>query len=345
MGNNLLKAAVVAATLGTIAVTPAFAGQKLKIQTSANATHFSLAYMNDGWVEEFSKRTGGRYELELLPIKAVVPHKETPKAVANGILDGDLTSTSYFTGLDQSFALVGDLIAGYDTPQQIQEFCRNGGGKELLQKMFDKFQPGVQVVACGTYNREAFVSKVPINGVADLKGLKLRAPEGLASSVFKLAGASTVSMAGSEIYGALEKGVVDGADFSAYANNDAGGFHKVAKYPLYPGIHSMPVLQFTLNKKVWDKMSKQDQMAIEQWYQDMYAGLTAATDAKDKELVARDKAAGDLTIIDWPQAERDKFRAIAVQAWEKAAAASPEAKEAYETHLRFMKAKGLLKAD
>jgi TRAP-type C4-dicarboxylate transport system substrate-binding protein len=152
-------------------------------------------------------------------------------------------------------------------------------------------------------------------------------------------------MAGSEIYGALEKGVVDGADFSAYANNDAGGFHKVAKYPLYPGIHSMPVLQFTLNKKVWDKMSKQDQMAIEQWYQDMYAGLTAATDAKDKELVARDKAAGDLTIIDWPQAERDKFRAIAVQAWEKAAAASPEAKEAYETHLRFMKAKGLLKAD
>jgi len=345
VGNNLLKAAVVAATLGAIAATPAFAGQKLKVQTSANATHFSLAYMNDGWVEEFSRRTGGRYEIEFLPIKAVVPKGETPKAIANGILDGDLTATSYFSGIDKSFAMVGDLIAGYDTPQQIQEFCRNGGGKELLQKMFDKFQPGVQVVGCGTYNREAFVSKVPINGVDDLKGKKLRAPEGLASAVFKLAGASTVSMSGSEIYGALEKGVIDGADFSAYANNDAGGFHKIAKYPLYPGIHSMPVLQFTLSKKIWNKMSKQDQMAIEQWYQDMYAGLTAATDAKDKELVARDKAAGDLTIIDWPLEERNKFRAIAVRAWEQTAKASDLAQEAYDTHMTFMKAKGLLKAD
>lgn len=346
MGIKLLKTAVIAATLGAVATSGANAGQKLKIQTSANASHFSLAYMKEnGWIEEFANRTGGRYEIELLPIKAVVPHRETPKAVSNGILDGDLTSSSYFSGLDKSFAIIGDLIAGYDTPEQIQEFCRNGGGSQMLQKMFDQIQPGVQVVGCGSYAREAFVSKVPINGVADLKGLKIRSPEGLASAVFKLAGAAPVSLPGSETYGALEKGVIDAADNSAYANNDANGMHKVAKFPIYPGIHSMPVLQFTLNQKTWNKMSAQDQQAIQQWYYDMYAGLTKATRAKDEELVARDKAAGELTIIDWPQAERDKLREIAVTAWEDYAQASDLAKEAYATHINYMKAKGLLKAN
>jgi TRAP-type mannitol/chloroaromatic compound transport system substrate-binding protein len=63
--------------------------------------------------------------------------------------------------------------------------------------------------------------------------------------VFKRAGAAPVSMAGSETYGALEKGVIDAADNSAYANNDSNGMHKIAKLPIYPGTHSFPILQFT----------------------------------------------------------------------------------------------------
>lgn len=343
---NLCKAVVVAVTLGAISVSPAFSGQKLKIQTSSTASAFSLLYIKEnGWLDEFKTRTEGRYEIEMLPIKSVVPYKETPKAVAKGILDGDLTATSYFSGLDRSFAIIGDLIAGYDTPQQIQEFCGEGGGKEMLQKMLNQIQPGVHVVGCGAYNREAFVSKVPIRTVEDLRGKKIRSPEGLASAVFKLAGAAPVSMPGSETYGALEKGVIDAADNSAYANNDASGMHKIAKFPIYPGIHSMPVIQFTLNKKLWEKISKEDQAAIEKWYQDMTVGMTAATNAKDLELVARDKAAGDMTVVDWAQSERDKLRAIAVTAWEQYAQGSELAMEAYETHIRFMKNKGLLKAN
>ena len=79
---------------------------------------------------------------------------------------------------------------------------------------------------------------MPINSVDDLKGVKIRSPEGLAAEVFKRAGASPVSLPFSEVYTALEKGVVDAADASAYVNNDASGMHKVAKHPVYPGIHS-----------------------------------------------------------------------------------------------------------
>ena len=318
------------------------ADRDLKVQTSSNASHFSLAYLNDNWVPKLEEMTNGALSIELLPIESVVPRRETPEAISAGILDGDLTSINYFAGKDPAFALMGDLIAGYDTPEQMMEFCATGGGKEMLQKLHDAYYKGVHVVGCGSYAREAFVSKVPINGVADLAGLKIRATEGLAADVFKRAGAAPVSLPGSETYGALEKGVIDAADNSAYANNDANGMHKIAKFPLYPGIHSMPILQFTVSKEVWDSLSAENQKALEDWYQKAYTGLITATRAKDEELVARDKAAGDLTIIDWKQEERDKLRAIAEKAWADFAAGSPLAKETYDTHVNYMKKKGLL---
>jgi TRAP-type mannitol/chloroaromatic compound transport system substrate-binding protein len=333
------------ATAVGIGLGAAAEARTLKVQTSSTASHFTLAFLNENWVPKLKEMTGGSLEIELLPITAVVPHRETPEAVSMGILDGDLTSINYFAGRDPSFALMGDLIAGYDSADQIQAFCANGGGKEMLQKMYDKFQPGVKVIGCGAYAREAFVSKVPIHGVADFKGVKVRSPEGLASEIFKRAGASPVSLPGSEVYTSLEKGVIDAADNSAYANNDANGLHKVAKFPLFPGIHSTPILQFTVSQSVWDKLTPAEQSALETWYVAAYNDMRRIVDMEDRALVARDKAAGELTIIDWPQEERDKFREIAVGAWKDFAAASEMATEVYETHISFMKKLGLLKSD
>ena len=73
--------------------------------------------------------------ITVLPTKAVVPHRETIDAVAHGILDGDLNAISYFAGRDPAFAMIGDLIAGWDTPEQLQTYCMHGGGKEILQKI------------------------------------------------------------------------------------------------------------------------------------------------------------------------------------------------------------------
>lgn len=314
----------------------------LKFQTSFGAGDFALKHLHQ-WGEKLKEMTDGSLAIELLPIRAVVPHKETPEAVAMGVLDGDFTAISYFAGRDRAFALLGDLVAGYDTPDQMQTFCANGGGKEVLQKVWDKTVPGIHVIGCGSYSREALVAKVPINGVADLKGIKIRAPEGLASEVFKRAGATPVAIPGSEIYTALEKGVVDAADSSAYVNNDARGMHKIAKYPLYPGIHSMPSMQFTIGQRTWDKLTKSQQTALEVWFLAARSDQRRMTDLQDKEVVARDRVKGDLTVIDWPQADRDKFREIAVSAWEDYAKASPLATEVYNTHIAFMKSAGLLK--
>ncbi|MBO6520209.1 MAG: TRAP transporter substrate-binding protein [Rhodospirillales bacterium] len=343
----MLKKSIVALSLGALvlAFSPDTASAKtLKVQASSKAGDWAHRFMTDKWAPKLAAMTGGKIEIDVLPTKAVVPHRETIDAVANGILDGDLNAVSYFSGRDPVFAVIGDLIAGYDTVDQVRTFCEYGGGKEILQKAYDKYTKGkVHVIGCGPYAKEAFVSTVPIKTVADFEGVKVRSPEGLAAEVFKRAGAAPVSLPFSEVYTALEKKVIDAADASAHVNNNASGMYKVAKFPIYPGIHSMAVLQFIVNKKVWDKLGPEGQTALEVWYQAAYDAMRREADLQDQAIAAEQRAGNDITVIDWSTEERAKFREIAVGAWHDFAAKSPLAKEALDAHLKYMKETGLLK--
>lgn len=341
LAHSITLASAALAFAGTVQ-----AAEELKVQTSFNAGDFAYQYLEDNWAPKLEEMTGGDVTINLMPIGSVVPYKETMEAVSMGLLDGDMTAPAYFTGKDPVFALMGDLVAGYDKPSQFLDFCQNGGGEEILQKAIDA-QVGdkVKVVGCGPYKREALVAAVPIRSVEDLEGVKIRSPEGLAAAVFERAGATPVNIPFSEIYTSLQQGVVDAADASAYVNNDAAGLHDIAKYPLYPGIHSMSSQQFTLNQETWESLSEEDQQALNQWFYDAFHDLAAAVQAEDKKLVARDKKKDGMTVIDWPQEERDQFREIARGAWEAFGEKSKLAQQALEAHLEYMKEKGLLKGD
>ncbi|MEM1048411.1 MAG: TRAP transporter substrate-binding protein [Pseudomonadota bacterium] len=342
----MLKHVFIAAAAVALTGTMATAETKvLKLQTSQNAGDFTFTYLSEKWAPKVEAMSGGSLKLELLPTRAVVPHRETIDAVSVGILDGDLNAVSYFSGRDPVFAILGDLIAGYDSPDQLQMFCMNGGGKEILQKALDKYADnGVHVVGCGPYAKEALVSKVEIRKVADFDGVKIRSPEGLAAEVFKRAGATPVALPFSEVYTSLEKGIVDAADASSYVNNDSKGMNKVAPYPIYPGIHSMAVLQFIVNKDTWNNLSDAERTILEVWYLAAYTDLRRHADIQDRILAAKHRG-GDgpvKAVVDWEQAERDKFREIAQGAWEDFAGQSELAKEAYDAHVAFMKSYGLL---
>jgi TRAP-type C4-dicarboxylate transport system substrate-binding protein len=341
-------APAIAAALLT-AAGPALAQKTLKVQTSQSAGDFTFQYLSEEWAPKIEAMSGGELKLELLPSGSVVPYRESMDAVANGILDGDLTAVSYFSGRDPAFAILGDLIAGYDTTDQVQTFCKHGGGKEALQEAIDAVTGGaVHVIGCGPYAKEALVSKVPIRTVEDFEGVKIRSPEGLAAEVFRRAGATPVALPFSEVFTSLEKGIVDAADASAYVNNTETGMHDVAKYPLYPGIHSMAVLQFTINDETWQSLDPQLQTILEVWYEAAYTDLRRYADLKDQEVVQKDRAGAGtpgIEVIDWPQEERDKFRKIAVEAWKDYAQQSELAQSAYEAHITFMQSIGLLSAE
>ncbi|WP_289155188.1 TRAP transporter substrate-binding protein DctP [uncultured Salipiger sp.] len=340
-----MKLSLTALLAATVAVPAGLASaETLTIQTSFNAGDFSTQYLTETWLPKISEMTDGRVEIVLTPNGSVVPSKETPEAVAAGVLDGDFTSVNYFSGLEPAYAIMGDLISGYDTPEQMLGFCKDGGGEAMMQKAADSVTDGeVHVVACGPYSREALPARTPIRTFDDLQGKKIRSPEGLAAAVFQAAGASPVSIPFSEVFGALEKGIVDAADASAYVNNDATGLHDVAPYPLYPGIHSMPSMQFTINTEKWEALSAEDQAALKTWWYDAMFAMAGEVNRLDKELAERDSAGGKIEVIDWAQADRDKLRVVAREQWEEYATKSELAQEALDANLAYMKEIGLFK--
>ena len=340
MNNRLAILAACTALAGSATLAGA---REYSIQSSFNAGDFSMQYLTENWLPKIAEATDGRVEISLLPNAAVVPAKDTIEAVAATVIDGDFTSVNYFSGIDPAFALMADLISGYDTPAQMLGFCKDDRGEEMEQKILDGVTGGeVKLIACGPYSRESLPARVPIRTFEDLSGKKIRAPEGLASAVFEAAGASPVSIPFSEVYGALEKGIVDAADASAYVNNVATGLHDVAPYPLYPGIHSMPLMQFTMNAETWAELSPEDQTALRDWWYAAMQDLTTVVDEQDREKAAADAAGGKIEVIDWAQADRDKLRDVARAEWVKFAEKSELAQEVLDAHLAYMKEIGLV---
>jgi len=339
---GVILAGGIAVSIGT-----ASAETVVKIQTAMAAGSFTLSYLQEHWVSKIEAMTGGEIKFEILPSQSVVPHREVMAAVEAGILQGDLNAVAYYAGKDPAFGLMGDLIAGYDDVYQFQTFCRFGGGREVLQKLYDKYAGGkVHVVGCGPFSKEGLVSSKPIRTVEDFKGVKIRAPEGMASEVFRRLGAAPTAIPFPETYTAVEKKIVDAADASSYTNNASLGFHKIAKFPIFPGIHSMAVLNFTINKDVWEKIGPQGQAAFETWYLAAWTDMSRASDIEDRKLAAADrtgKGVSGIEVIDWSQEERDKLRAVAEKVWADYSKGSELAEEAYKAHLNFMQTLGLLK--
>lgn len=336
-----LFGAALAVALGTTSLTAAHAADhNWKFQSSDTAGTPTFKIEKE-WASRVETLTNGRIHIEMMPVGSVVEHAETQDAIAAGILDGHITDVSYFSGKDPAFGLIANPIGAWADPQQMFRFMNYGGGKELMNKLEEPY--GLHFIGATTPGLEAFVSKVPIKGVADLKGLKLRAPEGMVQEVFAAAGAAPVNIPQSEVYTSLDKGVIDAADATVFATNQAMGLNDIAKYPVYPGFHSMPLVEVSMNNKEWQALPKDLQEILTVSVRDLSQDMVAQLQMKDREAVAADLKKGDIHITSWSDEERAKFRKIAMKQWKKVAARSKNAEEVYETLTKYLTAQGLLK--
>jgi TRAP-type mannitol/chloroaromatic compound transport system substrate-binding protein len=182
---------------------------------------------------------------------------------------------------------------------------------------------------------------VPIDTVADLKGVKMRAPEGLVNQVFAAAGAAPVNLPSSEVFTSLDKGVIDAADFSVFSTNQAQGLNDIAKHPIYPGFHSMPMIEISMNKAKWDSMPTDLQTLLEESVVE-YAQTMVRKLAASDEIAVAEAADKGITIHNWSDEERAKFRGIAAEQWVSVAEKSPNAKKVYDHLTAYLKKEGLI---
>jgi TRAP-type mannitol/chloroaromatic compound transport system substrate-binding protein len=321
---------------GSLAL-PAAAQETWRIQTALPSAH-AVHVATEEWAEDVARMTGGRLTIEISPGGAVVPPGEMIDAVTNGILDGMATSSVYFAGRDRAFAVLGDLIAGYQDWTHALAFCEYGGGKELYRELYAQY--GAYTIGCGNSGVESLVAAKPIRSIDDFQGVKIRSPEGMAAELFRRIGASPVALPPTEVFTSLDRSVIDAADYSSYAMNASLGFHKIAKNPILH-FHSLPIYEITVNKAKWDAQPEDIQAILEMSVRDLSVQINLKDLIAERIALVQDREAG-VEAIEWSEEELSRLRAEAAQVWEEFAAGSPMAQKAYDAQVGFMRQMGLL---
>ncbi len=318
---------------------PSAAEYEWTMQTSETAGEPQYE-IKKAWAKNVETMSDGRVKIEILPTGAVVPHNQTLEAVGAGILQGHLTDPSYFSGQNPAFSMLGNLVGAWGDPLEFLEYMKYGGGEQLYNELVEPY--GVHLICAAATGLEALVSKKPIRSVADLKGLKIRAPEGMVYDIFTKAGAAPVNLPGSEVYTGLEKGVIDAADYTVFATNQAQGLHSFARYPNYPGFHSLPMVAVSLNKQIWDGLPVDVKTMLKISCDAMAYDLVFTLKGLDLKAVEEARKDPNIEIIDLPPEERKKFRAIAEQEWAVWAKKNELTQKTYDSVVKFLKERNLM---
>lgn len=329
------------ALCGTLAAGSALADDETyswRIQTLWQpGTANQLAF--ERFAENVAIMTDGDIEITPLPVGAVVGLTETLDAVSRGILDGHHTATVYWTGRDPAFAALGDLNAAYDNPYQAMEYFYNYGGLELLREAYEPF--GLYPIGVAWWGVESVPSANRIGSPADLDGVKIRLPQGMASDIFSGFGAVPVNLPGSEVFSAMDNGTIEATDWGTLAMNAELGFHDKAKFAIYPGIHSMPVGDVSIPLKVWEGLSEQHKKILEVAVRDFSLDMIQTLDKQNHEYAAELQAEG-VELVDWSAEDRRAFRAAAAKVWEAYGAKNDLTRRAVDSQIDYLKEIGLI---
>ncbi len=283
------------------------------------------------------ERSGGRIEIEALPVNAVVPPGEMLDAVRAGVIQGTNGGTGYYVGKDPAFALLADLNCAWENPQQLTAWYHEGGGNELARELYGRF--GAFYLGPVLWGAESIPSKKPLRSIADFKGIKMRAPEGLGAAIWAKLGVGVITLPGTEVYTALERGRIEATDWGTLGMNDQLGYGKIAPYAIYPGIHSMPASDVTIKLDLWEKLPAElKQVLLDETVE--FNRYSLETNEKlDREMVAKRDPA---TLIAWGPKERLELRQVAQSIWEEWAKKSPMAQKVYDSYVAHLKKLALL---
>jgi len=193
------------------------------------------------YAQDFAKKVndmaGGRLKIEVLPSGAVVPAFQLLEAVSKGTLDGGHGVIAYHYGKNSALALWGSGPAFGMDPNMVLAWHYYGGGKELVAEIYKSLNMDVQSFLYGPMPTQPLGwFKKPVAKVEDMKGLKFRTV-GLAVDVFTELGAAVNPLPGGEIVPALDRGLIDAAEFNNASSDRALGFPDVSKTCMLQSFH------------------------------------------------------------------------------------------------------------
>ena len=323
------------ATVGFPAVTRA-QSTTLKIQGFLPATTSPQQALSK-MAADVKAASGGRLDLQILPGGGAVAVTEALDAVRSGILDGNYSAPSYFASKDPAFTLLGDTGASFDVVSQRDRWIAEGGGAPIAREVYARF--GLHYVGPVFWASEQIPSTKALNGLDELKGVKIRVPPGMIADILGRAGAAVVNIPGGEVFNSLQSGVIDATDWASPALNMQAGLYRAAKFSVNAS-HSMPTTDVTINAKKWEALPAELRTMLEQAVAKMSAELQATLKAEDEKALAAMKELG-VTVITWKAADVAKLRAITSQVQGELAGRNEQTRKLVDSIRAFQKKLGI----
>ena len=225
-----------------------------RFQSTWPAKDIFHEYAND-FAKKVNDMAGGRLKIEVLPSGAVVPAFQLLEAVNKGTLDGGHGVVAYHYGKQAALALWGSGPAFGMNPNMVLAWHYYGGGEALIQEIYKSINMDVVSFLYGPMPTQPLGwFKKPIAKVEDLKGLKFRTV-GLSVDIFTALGTSVNPLPGGEIVPALDRGLIDAAEFNNASSARPPGFPDVAKNCMLQSFHqSGEQFEILFNKGKYDAL-------------------------------------------------------------------------------------------
>jgi TRAP-type mannitol/chloroaromatic compound transport system substrate-binding protein len=236
LASAALAAGGAAATMGFPTVVKAQGPISMRWQSTWPTKDIFHEYALD-FAKKVNDMTGGDLKIEVLPAGAVVPAFNLLDAVSKGTLDGGHGVLVYHYGKAQALALWGSSPAFGMDANMLLAWHKYGGGKELMAKIYASIGANVVSYSYGPMATQPLGwFKKPITKAEDLKGLKFRTV-GISIDLFQGLGAAVNALPGGEIVPALDRGLLDGAEFNNATSDRLLGFPDVSKVYMLQSYH------------------------------------------------------------------------------------------------------------
>jgi TRAP-type mannitol/chloroaromatic compound transport system substrate-binding protein len=251
---SMLKGAAVAAGALSAPMISRADTVSFRFQSTWPAKDIFHEYAND-FAKRVNDMAGGRLKIEVLPSGAVVPPFQLLDAVNKGTLDGGHGVLAYHYGKNTALALWGSGPAFGMDPNMVLAWHNYGGGKELLAEIYKALNIDVVSRVYGPMPTQPLGwFKKPVAKVEDMKGLKFRTV-GLAVDIFTELGTSVNPLPGGEIVPALDRGLIDAAEFNNASSDRVLGFPDVVKNCMLQSFHqSGEQFEILFNKTKFDAL-------------------------------------------------------------------------------------------
>jgi TRAP-type mannitol/chloroaromatic compound transport system substrate-binding protein len=265
------------AAAGTVAAPNVSRGQASPITMRWQSTWPSKDIFHE-YAQDYAKKvndmTGGDLKIEVLPAGAVVPAFGLLDAVSKGTLDGGHGVLVYHYGKSTALALWGSGPGFGMDANMLLSWHRYGGGKELLAKLYNSIGANVVSFPYGPMATQPLGwFKKPVTKVEDLQGLKYRTV-GISIDVFTAMGVAVNALPGGEIVPAMDRGLLDAAEFNNMSSDRVLGFPDVSKVCMLQSFHqNAEQFEITFNKTKYDALPEK-----------MRAIIAHAVDAASQDL-------------------------------------------------------------